>query len=134
MEQLGKDLMNVFAYSTDPGITAYYDTRKLASDFMEKETGQERPTVVPTNKSNALYYYKQALRFGDVKAAEKYLKKYYDLGGRRSGIKISLKAIHPLGGIPKKYRMKFRNSLDKGEKTRLDNALKFYQKAYFTRR
>ena len=134
IEQLGKDLLNVFAYSTDPGITAYYDTRKLASDFMEKETGQQRPTVAPTNKSNALYYYKQSLRFGDVKAAEKYLKKYYVLGGKASGIKISLKAIHPLGGIPKKYRTKFINSLDKGEKVRYQSALKFYQKAYFTRR
>jgi len=89
LDQLGRDLLGVFAYSTDPGVAAYYDTRKLAFDFMEKETGKARQTVITTSKSNALYYYKQALRLGDVPAAERYLKKYVALGGKLGYIRTS---------------------------------------------
>ena len=132
--QLAKDLLGVFAYSTDPGVTAYYDTRKQAFDFMEKETGKTRLTVVTTDKSNALYYYKQALRLGDVPAAEKYLKKYVELGGKPKYIKTSIKAAHPFSSIPKRFRRKFIASLTPKEKVRMKMALDYYRKAYWSKK
>lgn len=131
VDQLAKDILGIFAYSSDPEVTAYYDTRKLAFDFMEKETGKQRPTVIPTAKSNALYWYKQSLRLGDIPKAEKFLKKYISLGGSPRYIRTSIKAIHPLGGIPKKYRRKFLSSLTSRERGRYDRALEWYRKAYF---
>lgn len=134
VDQLAKDLLGVFAYSTDPGVMAYYDTRKLAFDFMEKATGKSRPTIVTTDKSNALYYYKQALRLGDVPAAARYLRKYIKLGGKPQYIKTSIKAAHPLAGVPKKYRGAFLKSLAPKERERYNRALKFYVKSYWGRK
>jgi hypothetical protein len=47
-------------------------------------------------------YYKQGLRYGDLAAAEKYLRRYYELGGTEKGLAQSVKRIHPLGGLVEK--------------------------------
>jgi hypothetical protein len=129
MERFLYDFSNLLVYSTDPGQTAYYETRELADKFLRKQ-GYERPMVEPTNKSNALYYYKQALRYGDLKAAQKYIKQYEKLGGTFKGLQISIKLSHPMAGIPIRFRGGFMKSLSAQDQSKLKSAIRWYEQIY----
>ena len=91
----------------------------------------EIPSGRPNNKSNAMYYYKQALKYGDFKAAEKYLYQYYyKFGGTYQGLKSSIRTAHPLSGIKKMQRHKFRKSLTEREAEILKRAIAWYRDTY----
>lgn len=127
--RLWADIQGLATYSSNPGEIAYHEVRKEANEWLEKQK-VERPAVEPTSKSNALYYYRQALSYGDDKAALKYLKDYKALGGTTKGMKQSIKLAHPMAGIPSRYKFKFMQSLDEGEKARLKYAVKWYNETY----
>lgn len=128
-ERLANDLLALGFYTSDPGETAYYDIVKRVADWREK-AGKEQPAIVPTDKANALYYYKQALKFGDIGAAERYLNRYYELGGTERGLGESIKRAHPLGMIAKKDRSAFLKTLSPEEMERYRLALRWYQETY----
>ena len=132
-EKLFTDIMSLGFYSSDPGESAYYDVKKYAFDFLDKE-GIEKPSIIPSSKSKALYYYKQALKYGDLKAAEKYLGKYKELGGNMRSLKISVAASHPVWTIPKNLRFKFKRSLTGKQKETYDMAVEWYNNTYRKRR
>jgi hypothetical protein len=123
------DLKSLLIYTSDPGEQAYYDVRNMVIEH-KKKTGDERPSGRPTNKGNALYYYRQALKYGDFEAAERYLVKYYEYGGKRTGIKASIKRAHPLSGIKKMQRRSFRKDLSPAEQKTLERAIEWYDKTY----
>lgn len=131
--RLLNDLMGLVTYASDPGEQAYYDTRSSVREFLEKK-GDEQPSIIPTNRSNALYYYKQSLKYGDAKAAEKYLKKYQDLGGNLKGMRISIKLAHPLASLPMRYRHEFKGSLSPENQKTLNRAIKWYEQTYLKRK
>lgn len=122
-------LKSLYLYETDPGEAAYNTIRQLAGKHMEK-SGKEMITGEPTAKSNALYYYKQAIRFGDKKAAEKYKAEYLAAGGTREGVGKSILKAHPIAMIPIGERMKFRQSLTAAEEETLKRALEWYLQVY----
>jgi hypothetical protein len=126
---LGNEAESLLFYNTDPGEQAYYNIRNRGYDFLEKK-GIEFPASEPTEKQNALYYYKRSLVFGDKRAAEKYLKEYYKLGGTRKGMRQTIKNADPLFVVPKKHRREFINSLDAEEKERLIAAQEWYRRVY----
>jgi hypothetical protein len=130
-EQLVNDLMALGFYNSDPGESAYYDTVKRVMDYQEKQ-GKEMPAVIPTDKANALYYYKQGLRYGDLKAAEKYLRLYYELGGTEKGMVQSVKRTHPLGGLAEKDWRPFLATLSPEEMESFRLALKWYNDTYLS--
>jgi len=132
-EQLANDLLKIFTYTVEPGVQAYYDTRSKVYDWKDKN-GLESGGGSPTSKGNALYYYKQAMKYGDLKAAEKYIRQYAELGGTAQGIKQSIRMAHPLAGISKKNRARFYNDLTPADKKRLKQAIKWYQSTYLQRR
>ena len=102
----------------------------MVFDFIEKKLGKERPTTIPTKKSNCLWYYKQAIRLGDLKAAERYLRQYFEVyGGRPQDIRSSIKRAHPLAGLGK-ARIAFEKSLTPGQIKTIKKALAWYRKAY----
>mgnify|MGYP000040000846 CR=1 FL=1 len=84
----------------------------------------------PTDKGNALYYYKQALRFQDFEKAEKYLNDYKRLGGTPKGLKASIKRISPVAGVKKKEIREFKSTLSDAEKKTIRVALDWYKKIY----
>jgi hypothetical protein len=131
-EHLASDLMGVVLYTTEPGVQAYYDTRKKVFDWKDKH-GFESGGGTPTKKGNALYYYRQALKYGDLNAAEKYLHKYYELGGTRTGVRQSMRMAHPLAGIKKTDRYQFRQDLSPKDSKRLEMALNWYRQTYLQR-
>jgi len=123
------DLERLVVYNSDPGEQAYYDTRNMIFDW-KKDKGIEVSYGKPTNRGNALYYYKQALKFGDFKAAERYLMKYYDLGGKPSSLKQAIKQSHPLAGVKKMDRFKFKKDLNPAQLKTLERAIKWYDLTY----
>jgi DNA repair protein RadC/GNAT superfamily N-acetyltransferase len=123
-EQFANDLMSLALYTSDPGEMAYYDTTRKVVEWKE-DAGPD-----PKDKSDAVYYYKQALKYGDLKAAEKYLRAYYDLGGNDKGLAASIKRAHPLGMIPKKDQPKFIETLSPEELEKLRLAEEWYNSTY----
>jgi hypothetical protein len=75
-------------------------------------------------------YYKQGLRYGDLAAAEKYLRRYYELGGTEKGLAQSVKRIHPLGGLVEKDWRPFLATLSPEEMESFRLALKWYNETY----
>jgi hypothetical protein len=98
-------LLGLLTYSTDPGEAAYYTVRNMASEW-QKERGDDPGSFAPSARANALYYHKQAIKYGDKELAEKWLGRYMAMGGKEEGIEQSIKASHPIG---------FMSKLDKGE-------------------
>ena len=107
---------------------AYWDTIDRAGKWKEKVLGIKDYSSYDSPKSRAMYYYKQALRFGDRKAAEKYLNDYAAAGGTASGFKQSMNYLYPLAGVPKKYRREFYKSLDKEGREDYEKAMIYYEK------
>jgi hypothetical protein len=132
-ERLLNDLMALGFYNSDPGESAYYDIRSKTFDYLDK-IGMDRPSRTATDKGTALHYYKQGLKYGDLKAAEKYLGQYFKLGGTSTGITKSIKRVHPLGSLAKKKRRAFLATLSPEEKERYDLALRWYNNTYLKRR
>jgi hypothetical protein len=129
-EHFISDITSLLVYTSDPGEQAYYDTRKVVFDWLGDQ-GIERASGRPTNRSNALYYYRQALKYGDLTAAKKYLEKYYTYpGATGKTLRKSIKRAHPLTSIPARRRFTFRESLTAEQANRLKIALKWYEKTY----
>jgi N12 class adenine-specific DNA methylase len=127
--QLTRDIMSMVVAEADPGEQAYYTSRKYIFDWLDKNN-KEKPVALPTNRSNALYYYKQALKFGDFDSAAKYLKRYQDLGGQMRDVVASVKRVHPLSSLKLSDRYKFRQTLTPEQKQTLEVATAWYKKHY----
>jgi len=128
-ERIGNDLMAIGFYYSDPGESAYYETISKVIKHREGK-GKEYPGVTPTDKANALYYYKQGLKFGDLGAAEKYLRQYYSLGGSDEGMDMSIKRAHPLGNLAQKDWGAYLKTLSPEEMNTYRRALTWYQDTY----
>ena len=100
----------------------------MVFDWLDKQ-GVERSSGEPTSRSKALIYYKQALKYGDLKAAERYLKKYVAKGGNLKGLKGSIKRAHPLAQL-KKNRRQFLETLSPSERKTFSAAVKWYKQTY----
>jgi N12 class adenine-specific DNA methylase/predicted kinase len=104
-------VLSLFAYRTDPGEAAYYHVRELAGKYME-EQGRGGSAIVPNERANALYYWKKAAEWGHDRQAERWLKRYYELGGTPKGAKQSVSRGAPLAFMPIALRGPFVRSLD----------------------
>ena len=124
-----KDIESLATYTTDPGEAAYYDIINKERDFLEQQ-GMDIPSFSPTKKSNILYYYKQAQKMGDKKAAQKYMDQYIEAGGNKQDLMKSIKKSHPLGIMPIQYRKMFLETLGEDDQKELDLAVKWWQKTY----
>ena len=127
--QMYRDIQSLALNEADPGEQAYYTSRKYIFDWLDKQ-GKEKPVAMPTNRSNSLYYYKQALKFGDFDAAEKYLKKYQDMGGKLHDVQGSIRRVHPLASLRLADRYKFKASLSPEQQETLSVATAWYKKHY----
>ena len=74
-----------------------------------------------------LWYWKQSIRWGDTEAAEKWMKKYGEAGGTYKGLRASLRLSAPIGGISRKHRRGFFETLNPDDKKALELANKWYQ-------
>jgi hypothetical protein len=127
IEHFRADLAMMMGDSSSDNLKAYYGTRLMVLEWLE-EQGKKQSKNKPTKKGNALYYYRQALKYGDLKAAEQYLRRYYELGGIPELLKRTMKRVHPLTGISKEKRLQFRESLDLKDQDIVKQAIDWYRK------
>jgi len=124
-----KELTSLLIYDADPGETSYYTMRQRIYDFLdEKEVPS--PSGSPTERSNALYYYKQSVKLKDEDLADYWYEKYMELGGSAKGMKASIKKGEVLAPLPKAYRDEFIQSLDNEDMDVLRMAEAWYDKTY----
>jgi len=134
-----------FYYQIDPNEAAYGDIRSLAAKFDEQLSGP-KPKVSrePTPAANALYYYKQSLRYGDAEAAERYLNEFASLTlGREvsdrgtltaeenkrltKSLTAAVASADPLYGLEPEERAEFIASLSPRDRQQLEKAQKFWR-------
>jgi hypothetical protein len=120
-------MANSIVYSYDYQETAYWDTIDAKYTFQKKSNTQSEPNP----KSNALYYLKKSVRFGDEENTIKYLKEYFKQGGTGRGIAASFAAMNPIYGFTTKDTIPngrlFVASLDDVGKDKLKVAYEYYK-------
>jgi hypothetical protein len=127
--------------STDPGESAYYKNWEKVRKWRDKLGKDDVGSFSPTTKSNALYYYKQAMKYQDMEAAWKYYVKYINLSGgvtkdgkvpkkTLKNIERSIKRANPLSRIPAGTWKDFQKTLSQGEKKTWNTGIKWYEKTY----
>jgi predicted RNA methylase len=128
---VGKVLDSILLYRTDPGEAAYWYTKHLAIEWEKKNIpGSEGVSITPTERSNALYYYRKAITWGDEKAAAAWLKKYGELGGTPTGLRRSIQMAHPLGTLTTDQTTAFLGSLSGVERREVDAGIEWYAQIY----
>jgi hypothetical protein len=113
-------------YTIDPDEAAYYDILDAKDKFTTK-LGKGRG-YGESPKSDALYYYKKALIFDDKPAADRYLKKYEELGGTPEGLEKSIATFDPLFGLKDEEQDDFVASLSPDLAPKLEKAQRFYER------
>lgn len=111
----------------DPKESIFWHMKSKVQEY-KKKIGKASPGSDPTEKSNTLFYYKQALRWNNPMAAERYLKQYKEeFGGTNAGLRASLKKSHPLGSLARKDWDDFEKTLTPEEKEMLQIAVEYFE-------
>ena len=128
VKAIDNTIQSALVYGYDYKESAYYEIIDIKNKYQGKEDGT---IYKPTDKSNALYYMKQAIRYKDEKKALKYLDEYFENGGTAKGIKQSMAMLHPLYGYTSEETYekgkKFLASLTEEEKEKLIIAYDYYE-------
>jgi hypothetical protein len=121
-----KSLPNVFKYESDPLESSYrkfYDNKRRFLD----ERGKGAEGFWLTDRGEALYNMKLSRRYGDREKELKYRQEYFDLGGKKDGIKKAFANMHPASGLTKKEKLVFLKSLTTEERKEYIKAIQFYK-------
>jgi|GEM_PF-3015242 len=122
-------LKNLLVYESDPGENAYHDIKQQVGRFLEKH-GREQTTAEPTERSKALYYFRQAMKYRDREAVDHYKAEYLKAGGKPENLYQSIKRQHPLSGLPLHMRHQFLKSLSAQDRDNIGLAIDWYKQAY----
>jgi SAM-dependent methyltransferase len=116
-----------FLYTYAYEESAYYEILDRKREFQKTDSGN---IYRPNEKSNALYYMKLAIRYGDKKAALKYMKQYFAAGGTGKGIVQAFRQLDPLYGFTSAQTLEkgqqFIKFLNDNEKEKLVTAYRYY--------
>ena len=129
VRSFGKEVSGLLVYDNNPGEAAYYTMREKISEFL-KDNDEDGPATEPSDKSNALYYYKKSLKMGDEKGTKFWFDKFRELGGTAKGYKSSMKKGILINSVPKELRGKWFDTLDSEDKEILDLANRWYMETY----
>lgn len=121
-------VISTFAYKYNAMESAYWDTVSHRYNFQQRAN----TTSDPTPKSNALYYMKQAIRYGEADKAKKYMKEYFEHGGTGEGIVTSIGNLNPDYGLSseakKEEKQAWLDSMDELEYEKYETAVLYYSK------
>ncbi len=107
---------------------AYNDIQNLKRLFLKQEGKGSFSNAYFTPRSQAVYYYKQAIRFEDEKAKKKYLEEIKKLNITGKEFNRILKTLDPLSGLTKKEKSLFVGKfLNYEDRQRLNKAMNHYK-------
>lgn len=125
-----RSLEGAVTYRRDVGENAYNRIRSIAWQWNRREKGTEGSSNVSTPRSEALYNWRLAKKFGDSAAERKYRAELRNLGVAGKDLATSIKRAHPLGGIAIKDRARFLRTLTPQERRLLDSANTWYRETF----
>lgn len=131
-------LQNMIMLQSDPGEAAYYDIRDMKQQYMKKVLDKNSGGITSdSDKSEALYNVKMAVRYRDMQAFDRYLMAYGLAGGTEKGLNQSLDSMHPLFGLKgwngkvkegdTDEALQFYESLSPEDREKTRTAVKFYE-------
>jgi hypothetical protein len=123
------DIMGTVLAYTDPGEAAYYRVLQTMGDYLE-ERHQEKGSYEPTEKSNALFYFKKARQRSDKQLSDYWLDKYKSMGGTSKSILQSVNKADPMAFLPRKERFGYVQSLDDQGRRNLKDARDYWKRIY----
>lgn len=89
----------------DPELLAYYQAKRIISDYTGKKMGATIPTnPTETAKQKALYYYTLSMRYGNMSDANKHLMTYFMNGGNPKSLMSRMMGADPFKGLSKTAR------------------------------
>jgi len=128
---LQDEVMNAVVYKQSAGEGAYFKSLRLIDGYIEKMGGTvNKAGYTPSERSNALYYYKKAVRYKDRAAAKKWKEEYERLGGRMTDINKSARGQNPFAKIPERHRAGFLQSLSEKDRKVFESAASWYSTIY----
>lgn len=120
-------IQNAVVYKYDTLESAYWDTINNVNNWK----GSEGTLRKPEPHQLALYYAKQAIRYGEADKAKKYVKEFFKLGGTGSGIVSSISSMNPYWGMTsdesEEKRKAFEDSLSAVDYEKLQSAVYYYE-------
>ena len=116
-----------FVYKSNPEVSAYYDALDWKYQFRDKVLGETSAGGIDTSeKSKALYYLKQSIKYGDMEKAKKFYNVYMANGGSEKGLKTSLTHLDPLYGLDEEESQLFYYWLNEEEREKVLKAIEYY--------
>jgi hypothetical protein len=117
----------LFSYSIDPHQAAYYWIQDRKRAFQERVLGTAWSGYSYSPRAMALFHFKQAVKYDDYEAKERYMNEYLTLGGTVKGMDRSLDSLSPLAGLSETDRPKFLKWLTPEDQRYLENAYRYYR-------
>lgn len=123
-----KSLRKLFWNEIHPMESSYWQLVSDVYTYRGKRKGSSGISFSTSEKSMKIYYYKQALHYGDMEAADRYLEEYIMLGGTRRGYKQSMSFLNPLRGIRDDELEDFKKFMGKDADKKIEKAMNYYDK------
>jgi hypothetical protein len=115
--------------TSDPEENAYWEIQNLKRLYLEKQGKGKFAGGMYTPRSESLYQYKKALKFGDKEKVLKYRKQLIMMGITGEEMQNSLKSMNPLAGLDRKEKAEFVGRyLNARDRDKLKKAMVFYSK------
>jgi hypothetical protein len=121
-----KSVKGTLIYTIDPFQAGYRDTMDQKTRFMSK-IGKLSEGFHLTDRGNALYHARLAMRYNDYDATIKYMAEYLNFGGTLRGLKQSLNNMHPLSGLNSAEKVEFVASLDAEGLAKFVRAVRYWE-------
>lgn len=101
---------------------AYNDIRDLKYLYLERKGKGNFSGAVYTPRSEAAYYYRLAIKYGDDRAKKKFFGVMRAYGVTNSEYKNILKRLDPLSGLTQEEKVEFISALNFDERKKLEKA------------
>jgi hypothetical protein len=124
LTELSSSLVN----SVEAGDAATWDMYSIREDYLKSIGEYKKPTRYEKDaKALAIYYFKQALRYGDNDAAVEYLAKYVQAGGTKKTYNASMNTLDPLFGLKKEQKTGILEWMNEEQKATYERAVQNFE-------
>jgi hypothetical protein len=108
--------------------SSYWGTYDLVDEYIRSIGRAPGSSGEKSDKSMALMYFRNAIRYKDNDAALRWLKEYVVLGGTKAGLETSVRNLNPLHSLNVSDKEKFIASLSGSDLTTYQKGMAFYNR------